>query len=95
MANILSNLKGFFKRNPLGGVSLIVVIFLLFIGITSDLLEVTVKTAIYHYLLAGQKLRVTTHICPALQMETIGSEQTKQVETFSVESLWELKGLLL
>ena len=38
MANTLSNLKGFFRRNPLGGASLIVVIFLLTIGITSDLL---------------------------------------------------------
>ena len=38
MADILQNLKGFFKRNPLGGVSLIVVVFLLLIAITSDLL---------------------------------------------------------
>ena len=38
MANIASNLKGFFKRNPLGGASLIVVVFLLTVGITSDLL---------------------------------------------------------
>ena len=38
MANYASNLKGFFKRNPLGGASLMLVVFLLTVGITSDLL---------------------------------------------------------
>ena len=84
MANYASNLKGFFKRNPLGGASLIVVVFLLTVGITSDLLVGDGKNG-DTLLLAGPEAQGDyTYMSDANGDHWL--EQTKPVSLFSVES---------